>query len=116
VLRTSDLAGLCIFRFSQARLLRQVDKGKLPEESYPYKICSSQRNLVDAMRSLKRGPNEVIVFIVGGEDWSLEPLHSHYLTLSTRLKTIDPGSKKVQNVPKVRSSPVLSSFNPKPSP
>jgi hypothetical protein len=48
-----------------------VDKGKLPEESYPYKVCSSQRNLVDAMRALKRGPNEVIVFIVGGEDWFL---------------------------------------------
>ena len=51
----------------QGRLLRQIDKGKLPEENYPYKMCSSQRNLVDAMRALKRGPNEVIVFFVGGE-------------------------------------------------
>mmetsp|Transcript_5335 Transcript_5335/g.13525 ORF Transcript_5335/g.13525 Transcript_5335/m.13525 type:complete len:607 (+) Transcript_5335:274-2094(+) len=48
------------------RILRQVDKGKLPEENYPYKMCSSQRAVVDTMRALKRGPNEVIVFFVGG--------------------------------------------------
>jgi hypothetical protein len=58
---------ICTYVTWQARLLRQIDKGKLPEENYPYKMCSSQRNLVDAMRALKRGPNEVIVFFVGGK-------------------------------------------------
>lgn len=41
--------------------------------------------MVDAMRALKRGPNEVIVFIVGGENW----------LIVLRLRVKDGGASEV---------------------
>mmetsp|Transcript_41476 Transcript_41476/g.83061 ORF Transcript_41476/g.83061 Transcript_41476/m.83061 type:complete len:297 (+) Transcript_41476:2-892(+) len=53
-----------------ARILKLVDKAKLPEDKYPFRPCSSYKSAVDAFRTLKRGPSELIVFIVGGATYA----------------------------------------------
>jgi vacuolar protein sorting-associated protein 45 len=68
-----------------ARLLRELERGRLPEDAYPYKECGSggipapanrppgaapPPTLAETLRGLRRGPAEVVVFIVGGATYA----------------------------------------------
>ena len=53
-----------------ARLLRALDKAKLPLDKYPYRSYAAGKAAEEAGRALKRGPAEVLVFIVGGATYA----------------------------------------------
>mmetsp|Transcript_1481 Transcript_1481/g.3326 ORF Transcript_1481/g.3326 Transcript_1481/m.3326 type:complete len:594 (-) Transcript_1481:583-2364(-) len=53
-----------------ARILKAVDKAKLPEDKYPYRPCASYKSAIETFKTLKRGPSELIVFIVGGATYA----------------------------------------------
>ncbi|KAJ1480060.1 Sec1-like protein [Baffinella frigidus] len=52
------------------RLLKALDKAKLPQDKYPYRPYASGKAAEEAGRALKRGPAEVMVFIVGGATYA----------------------------------------------
>ena len=55
------------------KLLKLVDRARLPEDKYPYRGSTTKvagAPAVDVMRALKRGPPEIIVFYVGGATYA----------------------------------------------
>ena len=77
-----------------ARLLRELEKGKLSEEGYPYKACSALKGLalVETLRALKRGPAEVIVFYVGGATYAEERAVARWNEANKHLRVILGGT------------------------
>jgi vacuolar protein sorting-associated protein 45 len=53
-----------------ARVLRDLDRGRLPEEGHPYRDGGALRAPAEALRALRRGPAEAVVFVVGGATYA----------------------------------------------
>jgi len=49
--------------------MTQVDRARLPEDKFPYRGGRGGRG-GEAMKNLKRGPAEIIVFYVGGATYA----------------------------------------------
>ncbi|EKX54512.1 vacuolar protein sorting 45B [Guillardia theta CCMP2712] len=74
------------------KILKSVEKGRLPEDKYPFRPCSTYKEAVDAMRAFKRGPSELIVYIVGGATYAESRVVSKFNDENRHCRVILGGS------------------------